>query len=186
MTYQPRYRNLIQLFTEAVEQFARRPLFGTRKPQGWHWTTYAEFAELVARARGGLHARGVRAGDRVAVIANNRLEWAVGAYASYTLGAMYVPMYEAQLDKDWQHILRDCGAKLCFVANAKIKQRVEGLRAQLPALEHVIEYDDATWNQLLADGVSQSIAPVAAQDGDIAMLIYTSGTTGNPKGVQLT
>src|SRR3954462_8582572 len=99
MTYQPRHRNLISLFTQSVERFAPKPLFGTSKPAGWHWTTYAEFAALVTAARGGLHALGVRAGDRVAVISNNRIEWAVGAYGTYSLGAIYVPMYEAQLDK---------------------------------------------------------------------------------------
>ncbi|HKP55746.1 MAG TPA: long-chain fatty acid--CoA ligase [Polyangiales bacterium] len=188
MTYQPRHRNLISLFSQSVEQFARKPLFGTRKPAGWHWTTYAEFAALVAAARSGLHARGVRAGDRVAVISNNRIEWAVGAYGTYSLGAIYVPMYEAQLDKDWQHILSDCGAKLCFVADAKIKKRVEGLRASLPELKHVIVFDESSYAELLAEGRADksSVAPVAPNDDDTAMLIYTSGTTGNPKGVQLT
>jgi long-chain acyl-CoA synthetase len=186
MTYQPRHRNLISLFSQSVEQFARKPLFGTRKPAGWHWTTYAEFAELVAAARSGLHARGLRAGDRVAVISNNRIEWAVGAYGAYSLGAIYVPMYEAQLDKDWQHILADCGAKLCFVADVKIKQRIEGLRAQLPELKDIIVFDDASYTQLLAEGRKGSVAPVAPKDDDCAMFIYTSGTTGNPKGVQLT
>ncbi|HET6340494.1 MAG TPA: long-chain fatty acid--CoA ligase [Polyangiales bacterium] len=186
MTYQPYYRNLIQLFTQSVEKYGSHRLFGSRKADDWHWTTYTEFAALVAAARSGLHARGVRAGDRVAVISNNRLEWAVGAYGAYTLGAVYVPMYEAQLDKDWQHILADCGAKLCFVSDAKVEKRILGLRAQLPALEHIVSFEGSGFPDLLAAGRANEVAPVAPQDEDCAMFIYTSGTTGNPKGVRLT
>jgi long-chain acyl-CoA synthetase len=186
MTYSPRFTNLIQLFTQSVEQFARKPLFGTRKSDGWKWTSYGEFGELVAAARGGLHALGIKPGDRVAVISNNRLEWAVGAYATYTLGAIYVPMYEAQLDKDWQHILKDSGSKLAFAANRKIADRVTRLRAELPSLEHVICFDDGGYDKLLASGRQQAVAAVAPSDTDCAMFIYTSGTTGAPKGVRLT
>jgi long-chain acyl-CoA synthetase len=159
---------------------------GSRKPDGWHWTTYTEFAELVSAARAGLHARGIRAGDRVAVISNNRLEWAISAYGAYTLGAIYVPMYEAQLDKDWHHILQDCGAKLCFVSDAKVEKRIEGMRAQLPALEHVVSFQGDGFQELLRAGRANPVPPVSPKDDDCAMFIYTSGTTGNPKGVRLT
>lgn len=186
MTYQPYYRNLIQLFTQSVEKYGTHRLFGSHKPDGWHWTTYTEFAALVAAARSGMDARGVRAGDRVAVISNNRLEWAVGAYGAYTLGAVYVPMYEAQLDKDWQFILADCGAKLCFVSDPKVEKRITGLRPQLPALEHVVSFDGTGFSELLAAGRANEVAPVAPNDDDCAMFIYTSGTTGAPKGVRLT
>jgi long-chain acyl-CoA synthetase len=185
MTYQPQYRNLLQVFSQSVEQHGPRKLFGTRKPDGWHWTTFTEFAELVAAARSGLYARGVRAGDRVAVISNNRLEWATAAYGAYSLGAIYVPMYEAQLDKDWHHILQDCGAKLCFVSDAKIEKRIAGMRTQLPDLQNVIAFDGPGWNMLLDTGRQQPVAPHAPKDEDCAMFIYTSGTTGTPKGVRL-
>lgn len=186
MTYQPEFRNLIQLFTQSVEKYGSHRLFGSRKSDGWHWTTYEEYAGLVAAARSGMHARGVRPGDRVAVISNNRLEWAIGAYGAYTLGAIYVPMYEAQLDKDWQHILQDCGAKLCFVCDAKVEKRIMGLRSQLPDLQHVVSFEGSSFAELLEAGRESEVAPLAPKDDDCAMFIYTSGTTGNPKGVRLT
>jgi long-chain acyl-CoA synthetase len=186
MTYQPRYRNLVQILTQSAEKFAHKPLFGSRKPDGWKWTTYTEFAALVAAARGGLAARGIAAGDRIAVISNNRLEWAVAAHGAYSLGAVYVPMYQAQLDRDWQHILKDCGAKLCFVADATIAKRVAGLRSQLPDLQHVIAFDGPEWPALLETGRATPVAPVTPEEQDCAMFIYTSGTTGSPKGVRLT
>ncbi len=184
MTYQPRYRHLPQILSESAQKYPNKPLFGTRKAEGWKWTTYSEFASLVAAARSGIKARGVEPGERVAVISNNRLEWAVAAHATYSLGAVYVPMYQAQLDRDWQHILADCGAKLCFVADATIAKRIENLRAELPALQHVISFD-AGFEALLAEGRAAPVPAVTPSEEDCAMFIYTSGTTGNPKGVRL-
>src|SRR5690349_22662322 len=111
MAYVPRYTNLVAMFSDMMEKYRDRPLFGTRGAAEWEWTSYAQFHELVAAAGTGLAQLGVQLGDRVAVISNNRLEWAVCAYAAYTHGAIYVPMYEAQLVKDWQYILQDSGAK---------------------------------------------------------------------------
>jgi long-chain acyl-CoA synthetase len=186
MTYQPRYTNLVAMFLQATEKFADQPLFGTRASEGWRWTSYRQFRSLVDAARAGLHALGVQRGDRVAVISNNRLEWAVCAYGTYTLGAVYVPMYEAQLDKDWEFILRDSGAKLCLVASEVVRKRVEALRATLPDLQRVIELGSADYQQLLARPDAPTVASTTPDDADVATLIYTSGTTGAPKGVRLT
>ncbi|MGD8858991.1 MAG: long-chain fatty acid--CoA ligase [Myxococcales bacterium] len=186
MSYQPRYSNLVTVFDEATTKYADRPLFGTRKPSGWEWTSYKQFRQLVDRARGGLACLGVGAGDRVAVIANNRLEWAICAYATYTHGATYVPMYEAQLDKDWDYILRDSGAKVCLVSGGDIPTRVNALKVDLPDLEHVIDFDGAPYADMMRKGAENPVDPGQPADQDVAALIYTSGTTGNPKGVELT
>ena len=62
----------------------------------------------------------------VAVIATNRVEWAALAYATYGLGAKYVPMYEHQLPHDWRYILNDCGAKLLVASTLEIFDQVKG------------------------------------------------------------
>jgi len=185
MSYEPRYTNLVTILTQALERFPHKPLFATHKGAGWHWTSYAEFGALVDAARAGLAALGVRAGDRVAVISNNRLEWATCAYATYGLGAIYVPMYEAQLDKDWHHILHDSGAKLCFVAGDGVHKRIRGLQGDLSELQHVVDFESPEYPALLARGKRSPVALRAPSDQEIAMLIYTSGTTGLPKGVRL-
>jgi long-chain acyl-CoA synthetase len=186
MTYTPRYTNLVQLFTTAVGRFGSRPLFGTRRPAGWHWTTYSQFSELVSQARAGLVALGIGPGDRVAVISNNRLEWVVCAFGTFTRAAVYVPMYEAQLDRDWQYILRDSAAKVCLVASPAIAGRVRALQPELPDLRHVIDFQDVSYADLLARGAAHPVAATQPGERDCAMYIYTSGTTGNPKGVELT
>jgi long-chain acyl-CoA synthetase len=151
--------------------------------------TYGEWGDRVRRLHTALQKLGVGAGDRVAIISNNNPEWAMGAYASYGLGAAYVAMYESQLDKDWQHIIKDCGAKVLFVANGQIAQRVRSFRDDLPELEHVVVLSGApqegehAFADLLQNEPSDLLDP--GPDA-IAVFIYTSGTTGNPKGVRLT
>jgi long-chain acyl-CoA synthetase len=183
---------LVDLITHSTVTYANNPLIGQRSGSGdWTWTTYAEFSSALDRARGGLAKLGVTAGDRVAIIADNRLEWAVGAYATYMLGAAWVPMYEAQTQKDWRFILRDCGAKVLFAATDGIRAQIEEIADDLPELSTIVVIDDPAggkaidYTELLASG-AENPAPVAVVDeADLAGLIYTSGTTGNPKGVML-
>jgi long-chain acyl-CoA synthetase len=187
--FAPEFTDLVTLVTAAVKRFADRPLYGTRGEDGWHWTTYREFGSLVERFRAGLAGLGVKRGDKVAVISQNRLEWVVGAHAVYGLGAAYVPMYEAQLDKEWQYILNDSGATVCLVANASIEARVRRIAEKVPGLLHVIPFEGdgpSTYAGLLARGAGQPAVTVTPSPSDVASIIYTSGTTGNPKGVCLT
>ena len=191
--FRPAFSNLVEMLESSVERFGDRPLFGELQLPGdtIQWTTYREFADLVGRVRSGLHKLGVRRGQAVAVIANNRLEWAVGAHAVMSLGAHYVPMYEAQKADDWQYILEDSESVVCFVANSAVAERVAPLRASLPKLQHVVNFegasaDGATWAGLLAYGAQHPLPAVHPEPGELGFLIYTSGTTGRPKGVMLT
>src|SRR5580704_15655100 len=96
MQFEPRFRTLVDILEHSVAAYRERDLFGTKKADRWVWTTYGEFGSLVERFRGGLASLGVQRGDCVAAVSNNRVEWAVAAYACYSLGASFVPMYEAQ------------------------------------------------------------------------------------------
>ncbi|MBW2465273.1 MAG: long-chain fatty acid--CoA ligase, partial [Deltaproteobacteria bacterium] len=165
---------------------------GVKKGGTWNWSTYAEFAKSVDALRGGLASLGVTKGDRVAMIANNRPEWAIAAYATYGLGAQFVPMYESQLDKDWKFILENCGAKVVVGANEGIRDRIQSFRGELPELAHLVVVDgkgnddSIGWEDLLARGEATPVEIAEISAEDIAGFIYTSGTTGNPKGVLLT
>ncbi|UCH29382.1 MAG: long-chain fatty acid--CoA ligase [Myxococcales bacterium] len=187
--FQPKFESLVQVFNRSMEKFADRALFGVKRDGQWHWMPYGEWGDRVRRLRTALQNLGVEAGDRVAVIANNSPEWAMGAYASYGLGAAYVAMYESQLDKDWKHILKDCGAKVLFVANEQIAQRVRNLREDLPELKEVIVISGTPkgGEHAIADLLQNEPSDLVDPGPDaIADFIYTSGTTGNPKGVRLT
>ena len=137
---------------------------------------------------------GVGTNDKVAIIANNRWEWAAIAAACYSLNANLVPMYEAQLPSDWTYILNDSEAKVLFCANQDIYARVaKEVKNNTPLLQSVLVLDG---DQNDPHSLSQAVAGLEADVGgkyitapnpeDLANLIYTSGTTGKPKGVELT
>ena len=106
------FESLVDLLEQSCAKFPANELFGSKTKGTWHWITYAEFKERVDRFRAALASLGIGPGDRVAIVSDNRVEWAVAAYASYGRGAAFVPMYEAQQPKEWRFILKDCGARV--------------------------------------------------------------------------
>lgn len=95
------YDTLVDMHLVTRQSFGNRPLFGTKRGDDVPitWLTYKEFGKKVDRCRAALAAKGLARGDAVAIISNNREEWAVCAYATYSLGAVFVPMYEEQVCK---------------------------------------------------------------------------------------
>jgi long-chain acyl-CoA synthetase len=192
MSFEPKFATLADLFQSSIDQFGPRELFGTKKNGRWTWTTYQQFGDMVARMRGGLAALGVGRGDNVACVANNRVEWAVAAYACYGLGAAFVPMYEAQHPKEWEFIVKDCEAKLLVAANETVLGKAKGMLGTCPSLQKIVVLDGQTNGdgritsyQAVLDSGKKADA-IKPKPSDEATLIYTSGTTGNPKGVILT
>ncbi len=184
------FTNLVEIFDESTEKFSDQPLFGTKISGQYQWTTYGEFRELVNHFRGALASMGVEKGDTVGVIANNRVEWAVGAYATYSLAAKYCPMYEAQLAKDWKYIIEDSGAKVVLVANQEIYDQVQSFIDEIETLERVVYFDgpadsEDSYETLIEHGKKEPAEAVSPSSDDLCGFIYTSGTTGNPKGVLL-
>ena len=189
----PQFANLAELWQFSSTTFADRPLFGVKAANGWEWLSYGDVASHVDACRGALAGCGIGAGGVVAVIADNRPEWAAAAYASYGRRASYVPMYQAQGVKEWQFILNDCAAELVFCATDSIYRELKALAAQpegCPALRHVIGFDlpsdhEDSWARFLEAGKQSPAEPEYPQSEDLAGFIYTSGTTGDPKGVKL-
>ncbi|HTM45181.1 MAG TPA: long-chain fatty acid--CoA ligase [Polyangiaceae bacterium] len=184
------YESLVDLFEKCSRRFATSELYGSKQQGRWAFITYAQFRTLVEAARGGLAKLGIGPGDRVAIIADNRLEWAVLAHATYSRGAIFVPMYESQAKEDLLFILKDSGAKLVVAANDRIYSMLTALKPDLPELQHLIglaltKEDPASYDALLAAGQMQPTAPLFPAAADAAGFIYTSGTTGTPKGVVL-
>lgn len=183
-------RNLVELVEESFQRYRDRPLFGTKTASGRTWTTYGEVSAAVDAFRAGLAGLGVRAGDRVAIVAGNRIEWAVAAYATYGLGAAFVAMYEQQRSKEWEHILGDCGAKVVIGSTPHVVAALEEMRPRLPSLTHLIAIDApkdgaTTFEGVLERGRANPVAAISPEPDAIASFIYTSGTTGLPKGVML-
>ncbi|MFA5180656.1 MAG: long-chain fatty acid--CoA ligase [Syntrophales bacterium] len=181
--------NLVALLEESVTKYPNNLLFGTKNKQGvYEWITYGEFGRRVDNLRGGLAQLGVKKGDAVGLIANNRVEWAVAAFGAYGLGARYVPMYEAELLSVWKYIIKDSGLKILFVANPGIYEKVKDFPTDIPALEKIFIIDSTGAGSMAAveeAGAAHPVPSARPMPDDIAGLIYTSGTTGEPKGVLL-
>jgi len=173
------------------QRYGDRPLYGTKRGGVYEWTTYEQFGEKVDALRGGLASLGVSSGDKVAIICKNTEEWAVSAYATYGLNGQHIPMYETQVAKEWEYIIRDCGAKILLAANPLVFEQTRDFPDKIEALEHVVLLsgnvtgDVTTYEDLLKSGRENPVEAQQPESQSPMGMIYTSGTTGNPKGVIL-
>jgi long-chain acyl-CoA synthetase len=181
--------NLVEFLENSVAKFPERPMFGTKKARGvYEWATYGQIGRRVDDLRAGLAGLGVGRGDAVGIIANNRTEWAIAAYATYGLGGRFVPMYETELPRIWQYIVTDSALKVLFVSKEEILEKVKGFRGQIPTLKHLILIEGGgpgSMEAFEAKGRLDPVRSIRPGADEIASLIYTSGTTGEPKGVLL-
>jgi long-chain acyl-CoA synthetase len=163
----------------------------------WRPVTGAEVYRRVLAVSRGLRRWGVHKGDRVAILAENRWEWAVADYATLALGAVDVPIYPTLPGEHVAVLLKDSGAKVVFVSTRAQYEKVEAVRAQT-SIEQIVMMEDGSAPEAESFASLLQNAGEGEQDeefdrgaeavaaGDLATLIYTSGTTGEPKGVMLT
>ncbi len=181
--------NLVDWWQESLDKYADRNLIGTKNKDGvFEWATRREINARIDHLRSGLALLGVSEGDAVGIIANNRLEWVVAAFATWGRIARYVPMYEAELVQIWKYIITDSQIKVLFVSKPEIYEKIKHFPAEIPTLQHIFVIDaagDSSMAALEKRGAASPVPPRSPQADDIAELIYTSGTTGNPKGVLL-
>ena len=192
---------LTGLFFDAVAQYADHPAAFRYKTAGaWRAVTHREAAERVQALSLGLGALGIGPGERVAILSETRLEWALADYACLCARATDVPIYPTLPANQVEYILRDSGAVAVFCSTAAQVEKIDAVRGGLPSLRHVIVFDPAdvpagvvALADLEARGRASAGAhprfkeeALAVRPNDLATLIYTSGTTGQPKGVMLT
>ncbi len=190
---------LTRLFFDALERHRGLPA-ALRHKVGDRWValTHSEVEERVRAVSLGLRELGVSPGDRVSILSENRPEWAIADYACLCARAADVPIYPTLPAKQAEYILRDAGAVAVFCSTAAQLAKVLEVRANLPALRHIIAFDPATQDGVMsfADLEARGRAAVgkypqyraealAVEPDQLATLIYTSGTTGDPKGVML-
>ena len=151
------------------------------------------FAELTLAAReiaGGLIGLGVRPGDRVAILGATRPEWTMTDCGALAAGATVVPVYHTNSPEECRYVLGHSDARVLICEDGEQLAKIASVRADLPALEHVVTMVPADGVPSLADlraaGDPDAAGAVEVAPGDAATIVYTSGTTGPPKGCVLT
>jgi long-chain acyl-CoA synthetase len=192
---------LNKLFFTAARRWNKPDAMQVRVDGKWQPISHATIVERVRRIALGLTTLGVERGDRVAILSENRPEWAMADYACLTAGFTDVPIYATLPAAQIPYLLEDSGAVAIFVSTQAQAAKVASIRKSVPRLRHVIAFDeparrdsDLTLRDLEAKGASIDTVERAAEyertamsvaPDDLATIIYTSGTTGNPKGVML-
>ena len=191
---------LISMLEHSIQHYGSKPALA-HKPKGGTYQdiSYTELGESVDAFSKGLNALGVQKGDRVALLSENRPEWAITDFGCLKAGAVTVPMFSTLTAAQVGYILKDSGSKIICVSTSSQLEKVTAIRDEVPTLEQIIVFDPIEGEcpegviQFEAvcelDGDGQGIGvrnPSYASEDDIATIIYTSGTTGAPKGVMLT
>ncbi len=194
---------LTQLFFTTVDRHAALPAaFRSKVGGAWVGITHRETFERVKAISLGLRELGIKPGDKVAIVSENRPEWALTDYACLCARAADVPVYPTLTAKQTEYILRDSESVAVFCSTKAQVDKVLEVRAGLPGLKYIIAYDaDAAAGQAGITALAAVEAKgraaasqhpkwkdeaLSAGPDDLATLIYTSGTTGDPKGVMLT
>ena len=188
---------LISIFEESIQQHGSEPALA-HKPKGGTYQdiSYTQLGESVDAFSKGLRTLGVQKDDRVALLSENRPEWAITDFGSLKAGAVTVPMFSTLTAAQVGYILKDSGAKIICVSTESQLKKVLSIQDDVPTLKNIILFDsteDETPEGVIQfeDVCNHGKAVDSTQEGDaseddIATIIYTSGTTGNPKGVMLT
>ncbi|MEJ7623241.1 MAG: long-chain fatty acid--CoA ligase [Pyrinomonadaceae bacterium] len=188
---------------EAFRRHNKPDALAYKADSKWLYIGGHDAIERVKRIAMGLAALGVKAGDRIAIISENRPEWSLVDLAILSLRAVIVPIYTTQAVEQIRFILENSAASMLFISGKKLWKHAENAIHSVEELEKIIFFDDEipadsgcrsinlsdveaegeSFARIDADVVERSLAEI--NTNDLATIIYTSGTTGEPKGVML-
>jgi long-chain acyl-CoA synthetase len=194
-------RTLCDLFLSAAAS-GKADLLISKVGGVWTPVSARDFGYTVRALSLGLNSLGVQPGDRVAILSENRPEWAMADYAIVCAGAWSVPIYPTLPPHQIAPLVNDSGAKVVFVSSLEQLGKILTIRSQCPSIEYVVSIEASAPSEpgylsfhalvdkgrpmveMSPDVFDQRAARV--RPDDVATIIYTSGTTGEPKGAMLT
>jgi long-chain acyl-CoA synthetase len=194
-------RTLIQIFLETVDRLNKPAQFLRKNAVGWEALSAQQSLADVESLALGLADLGVARGDRVALLSENRYEWAVSDMAVLGLGAVTVPIYPTLTAQQVRYILENAEAKVCIVSTPAQLDKLNQVADALPSLQAIVAMEPTpptsgrkhSYVDVAESGARRRAAApgefrrraAEVQPGDLATVIYTSGTTGDPKGAML-
>lgn len=194
-------KTLVEMFQDVVKKHGPKTALMKKEGGEFKGFSYQEFGERVKNFALGLASLGITHSDRIALMSENRPEWAISDFAILSLGATNVPIYPTITPQQIEYILKDSGSRMIIVSTPDLLNKVVEIFDNLPALQKVIFMDDGKapneymlkFDQLSDMGkkfdkdhpgfFENAIKKVMPED--LCGIIYTSGTTGSPKGVML-
>jgi len=194
-------RNLVQVFEEQVAKRGDAAALKYKRAGKWHDMSWKELGRRARDVADGLASLGVKAGDRVSILADTSPEWIIADVGIMAAGAITVPIYQSNPAHEVQYILQDAGASWIFVDHDHQAAKIREEAAKLPDLHGVIRFfgDPMAGHERTLAALEKAGGEFRAQNpgshaervkavqaSDAASYLYTSGTTGNPKGVVLT
>jgi long-chain acyl-CoA synthetase len=192
------FPNLVTMFFTRAQEKGDAPFLWAKKDGEWRPISWRAAAETVSRLAAALERIGLKPGDRVMLVSENRPEWLLSDLAIMAAGCVTVPAYTTNTERDHQHILDDSGARAVIVSGAKLARPLLPAAHQSSACEHVIAIEPIRagqesgvhvheWGKLIAaetgDVEGRAASAAHFRRDDLACIIYTSGTGGAPRGV---
>jgi long-chain acyl-CoA synthetase len=192
------FPNLVTMFFTRAREKGDAPFLWSKQSGAWRSTSWREAAEQVTRLAAALKRLGLRRGDHVMLVSENRPEWLISDLATMAAGCVTVPTYTTNTERDHQHILDDSAARAVIVSTQKLARVLLPATVRTSTCEHVLTIEplDAgqqtgnvqvhDWSALIAAETADVDACAKDADfkrGDLACIIYTSGTGGAPRGV---
>ena len=179
-----------------ADLFDKEDMIAGRKNGVWKKYSCSEYIQTSDSIAYALLNLGLNKGDKICIISNNRTEWSLCDMGINKIGAINTPLYANSTRTDYKYIINDSEAKLVFVENKEIYEKIEGLEAEIPSLKFIYSFEEIknvkNWKDLIELGITNPRSDEAEKiqssisEDDLFTLIYTSGTTGNPKGVMIT
>ncbi len=174
-------RTIPGLFLRQVAAGPDHPFLTYYEGPAWRMLTYGRLQDRVVRVAAHLIALGVGQREAVALMAPNRVEWAVADLAIQLIGGITVPIYPSSTEGQVQAILRNCEARVALVEGHERENRMHDLRTVRLESEFMRWYDEAPGADEQTE-IQRRAAEITPED--LATIVYTSGTTGEPKGVE--
>ncbi|PSR03907.1 MAG: long-chain fatty acid--CoA ligase, partial [Bacteroidetes bacterium SW_11_45_7] len=177
------------------DNYPQKDALAAKENGQWRQYSTQEFIDKINQFSRSLLKYGIKKGDKVGLIANNRPEWNIADYGMLQVGAINVPIYPTISEGEYEFIFNNAEIRICFVSDNELYNKVMAIKDNVPSLEEVYTFDDVRaarhWSEFMEPGEyadnqhEVDDAMQAINPEELATLIYTSGTTGNPKGVML-
>lgn len=193
------YKAIPEVFFETAKKHPNKPAFLYKKEGVYFPITYKEAVNQVRIFASALQKFGIDKGDKIAILSENRPEWAISDLAIMSVGAIVVPLHATFSPKAICNILNHSQAKIVIVSNGDFLNKVLLGQKDLKSLEKIIFLEKLTavqkesltkkvfgWKALFALHQSDTYEKIFLDPDEVCSIIYTSGTTGKPKGVLLT